>query len=178
MQFKIPVALLKSVIRGDMLPDAVADAIKYASDERAVSVDCNAFYPELLEKLAVAIEKDGFPGSKGSGIKIRSYLGFRKNPDGKRVGRLDALAAALEAYIGASPNKWLFSQGRDGHMLPHYVTSISYHPSTPDRAAYVEWTGMECSHEWVRGARFCGVCQCRDTRRLFWTGPSFKGCSW
>lgn len=110
--------------------------IQWRDEEKFVDVDASQFTEAQLDKLIdlakAALAKDEkAEGARGLISKIASWRNIQADPEGKKIGRLEMLAAALRAYIEPSPNRWVFYDEDDGHALPYYVENIKYHP--PER---------------------------------------------
>ncbi len=116
---------------------------QWRDDEKFVDVDASLFTEQQLDKLIelakAALAKDEkAEGARGLIAKITSWRNIQADPEGKKIGRLEMLAAALRAYVEPSPNKWVFHDEEDGFPLPYYVSNIKYNPAERNSPAHVD----------------------------------------
>jgi hypothetical protein len=100
----------------------------YGGDERRIKLSLEELAPADLQNLAgwLKDESQTVTVLLGSLRKVNTYIALKADPKGKTVKTLEALCAALKAYIGPSPRKWLFSELADGHVVPYYVINIVF----------------------------------------------------
>lgn len=133
MIFKVKASYLK-----DFKGTAFEKLRRFHNDDDLLDVEAEHLSDDQIEALfqkAKSSKNDA--GSKGLILKITNFRNVRADPTGKVIGKLEALATALKAYITPSPNKWLFHDESDGFSLPYYVKEIQYHPAKKDNPASV-----------------------------------------
>lgn len=114
MNIKIKYAVLKKLLVNH--PDPVAeDRFEYYGDDRDVQFEINNLTEAALKDLLELVE-----GDWDSVKKINTFMRMQKDPESKKVARLEALEVALKSYLKDNINHWLFEED-DGRMLPGHV---------------------------------------------------------
>jgi hypothetical protein len=134
MQLNVKVSYLK-----EFESDVIKRVVSYRSDDQFVDIGTERFTKAQLDRLYEKAKADmGKPDQARSGAralaqKISAYRNIQQNPSGHPIKKLNLLEEALREYIKPSPNKWLFSDEKDGYAVPYYVSHISYEKNDPRR---------------------------------------------
>lgn len=140
MTLKIPMEVVKALVKAGCSDKQFTERLRFSTDSRSVQeVEVESLSEkdvDALYDLCAGPFKDT-DGAVGVHRKITTYRKLKDDVEGQPVGSLQALETAIKEYVKPSPNKWLFSEGRDGQLLAYYVASVSYRPPSRDVAAVV-----------------------------------------
>ena len=127
---------------------------RYGTEDDKFVIDIVNFTDGELVKLQNAA--NGLLEFRSLVNKIEVFRKVTKDPEGATMPHLERLEPALKAFLlKKAPNKWLFHEVGDGHVLPYYVEDIEFHPARRSRdgsgsPAYVclslHWASHESSH--------------------------------
>ena len=114
--------------------ERIVEAHNWRSPERWEMVDIEALEEADLDQLLdLMAEQRGAKGSLAVVQKINTYRKLSTNVKGTKITRLEPLVLAVKKLLEPTPHKWLFTENKDGHLIPWYVHSVSYLPPEPRR---------------------------------------------
>jgi len=87
-----------------------------------------------LEELAKKSTDDA--GMVKMASRIRAFRKIAKNPGAILPGKLEALAAAIKALIEPTEHHWVFTESKDGRLIPWFVGDVEYVAPYQGRQAY------------------------------------------
>ncbi len=135
--------------KGLAIPDHVKEQVSYRSLEREVEVNLNAFDRKTLDAMYDHVQPLAPKNETAKSLqyKIGQFRRLQDHGDTAVAGSVNVVEQILRNYISKTPNKWLFSQTVEGHMLPYYVSGIRYYPAEKDDPAHcdviMKYTGRE-----------------------------------
>jgi hypothetical protein len=100
---------------------------RWGSDTDRFVVDMNLFSGDELKKLekAAAAQHEW----RALAHKLKVYKRLIVATDTELVKKLISFEPSFKSVLLKTPNKWLFTEGLDGHMLPCYIENAKYYPA-------------------------------------------------
>lgn len=109
----------------------LAEEVTWGGADQWRSLEIERFKDADLDQLLVLMQKREEAGIQGAVAVKRKILTYRKlllNANGVRISKLETLSAALRLLLEPLPNKWLFTENKDGYLVPWYVYDIQNFP--------------------------------------------------
>lgn len=127
MIIKISVRLLKKFLLKHP-KEELGRIGQWRDDDHLQELEVNSLSDWEMESIQEIAEEN--PTDKSSAAilkKIAAYENIKKDPGGRKVGRLEDLEQALRMHIDKAEHHWLFSDS-EGFYLPVLVAKINYCP--------------------------------------------------
>ena len=109
----------------------LAEEVTWGGADQWRSLEIERFKDADLDQLLVLMQKREEAGIQGAVAVKRKILTYRKlllNANGVRISKLETLSAAFKILIEPLPHKWLFTENKDGYLVPWYVYDIQNYP--------------------------------------------------
>lgn len=106
---------------------SVVETVKWRQDDQWQTVDIEELSGKDLDTLlALMAQHKDVKGTVAVKQKIATFCKLKSNAAGTKISRLEPLVMAVKEVLMPTPNKWLFSENEDGHMVPWYVHNVKY----------------------------------------------------
>lgn len=125
MNLKLRVDWIRELDNKEMV-----ESSRWRSPDQWQEVSIDQLSNADLDKLVALMDAHrDVRGSVAVKQKIITYQKLLTGVKGVKISRLEPLVVAVKMLLEPTPNKWLFSEGSDGHTVPWYVHNVKYHPA-------------------------------------------------
>lgn len=108
---------------------ALVDDWRWSAPEKWAQVAIEDLRETDLDELLELMEKHkDVKGSIAVKQKIKTYRKLLTDARGVKISRLEPLVMAIKMLMKPTPHKWLFSENKDGYLVPWYVYDVRYNP--------------------------------------------------